>query len=252
MDMICEFEVTVPAPAGEEKRNAYVYCPEGEGPFPVLYFFDGQNAFWDERAPYGQSWRLADFLQRNRVGMIVATAECDKRNRLSEYSPFPFRISDEVCSSGKGRQFMDWMTGPFKRLIDERFPTRPDRKNTFVMGSSMGGLMAIYALSAYGNVFSRAVSMSAAVWADGKESARLCRELPADAALYFDYGTAELKRYAKYQRPALELVERALKEWGGEYEFYMAPGGHHNEAAWRARLPRAFAFLGYPQAKEGV
>ena len=56
--MFDTFSVKVPSPGGEEERTARVYIPEGRGRFPVLYLFDGQTAFFDDRAPFGDSWRM--------------------------------------------------------------------------------------------------------------------------------------------------------------------------------------------------
>ena len=70
--MIEEFTVTVPAPAGEEARVASVYVPKTSAPCPVVYLFDGQTAFFDERSPYGGSLRLGEFLDEHSVPVIVA------------------------------------------------------------------------------------------------------------------------------------------------------------------------------------
>ena len=71
--MVEELTATLPAPSGMQERNAYVYCPDFDGRFPVLYLFDGQTAFWDDRAPYGASLRLGELLNRMSAPLIVAT-----------------------------------------------------------------------------------------------------------------------------------------------------------------------------------
>ena len=243
--MIESFTVTVPAPSGEQARTATVYLPEIDAPCAVLYLFDGQTAFSDARAPFGSSLRLGDFLAAHAVPLIAVGVDCDKRDRLTEYSPFPFRERGGIVSEGKGKAYMDWLTGDFKRTIDARYKTLPDRRHTFLMGSSMGGLMAMYGLSAYGHVFSRAVSMSAAVWVDIVKSAALVGGFAKDAALYFDYGTGEFSPKYPKQREALAAVEAALAAWGGEYRFHLIQGAKHNEEAWRQRLPAALRFLGF-------
>lgn len=166
--MIHEFFVTVPAPAGEEERRAYVYLPRGYDGirrFPVLYLFDGQTAFYDHRAPYGESLRLGEYLDAHNVPVIAAAVECDAKNRLTEYSPFPFR-SEYGDSEGKGENYMRWLTGAFKPYIDERYATLPQRENTYVAGSSMGGLMSLYALSCFSGTFIGAAALSPSLWGD--------------------------------------------------------------------------------------
>ena len=243
--MIEEFSVQVPAPAGEEARTVSVYLPKAHTPCAVLYAFDGQTAFSDERAPFGSSLRLGELLDAHAVPLIVVGVDCDKANRLTEYSPFPFRFEGKGASEGKGKIYMDWLTGVLKPLIDGRYPTLRDRAHTFVMGSSMGGLMTIYALSEHADFFSGGIAMSPSVWADAEKCAALAARIPADARLYLDYGTAELNAAFPAQRAALDAVLAALKERGGAYRFDFVKGAKHNEAAWRKRLPAALAFLGF-------
>ena len=206
--MIEEFTAIVPAPAGAEERIVSVYIPKDGRPCAVLYLFDGQTAFFDERSPYGGSLRLGEFLDANGIPLLVVGVACDRKNRLTEYSPFPFRVNENIRSEGKGKVFMDWLTGTLKPHIDGRYGTYFDRAHTFIMGSSMGGLMAMYALAEYGHIFSRAVSMSAAVWTDPEKSAAFVKKFAPDAALYFDYGTAEMARSFPTSAPRLRRSER--------------------------------------------
>lgn len=245
--MIDEFSVVVPAPAGEEERTASVYYPamlQG-APAAVLYLFDGQTAFFDRRAPFGNSLRLGEFLDAHNIPLMVAAVDCDAHNRLTEYSPFTFSQKGKYSSEGKGGVYMDWLTGTFKPMIDRRYPTIADRAHTFVMGSSMGGLMAIYALADYGKYFSRAVAMSPSLWVDAAASVALVGRLPKDARLYLDYGSAEFSPSYPAQRTALDAVVSALGQWGGEFRFDLIRGARHSETAWRKRLPAALSFLGF-------
>ena len=243
--MIEEFTAIVPAPAGAEERIVSVYIPKDGRPCAVLYLFDGQTAFFDERSPYGGSLRLGEFLDANGIPLLVVGVACDMKNRLTEYSPFPFRVNENIVSEGKGKVFMDWLTGTLKPHIDGRYGTHFDRAHTFIMGSSMGGLMTMYALADYAQVFSRGVAMSPAVWVDAEKSAALVRRFPADTRIYLDYGTGEFSAVFPNQRPALGALKDALEDWGGGYEFQMIRGAKHTESAWRRRLPAAFSFLGF-------
>lgn len=239
--MIEELTVTLPAPSGMQERNAYVYCPDFDGRFPVLYLFDGQTAFWDDRAPYGASLRLGELLNRMNAPLIVATVECDRRDRLSEYSPFVF-ASRFGRSTGQGKQFMDWLTGTFKQQIDGTYPTRSDRAHTYLMGSSMGGLMSLFGLARYPHIFSRAAALSPSLWTDPVGCEELLDALPADARLWLDYGEVELRQHGKNQARALRMAEEKLAGRAG-CEFHIIEGGRHDEASWRARLPQVLAFL---------
>ena len=242
--MIEEFSAIVPAPAGEESRTVSVYLPKTQAPCPVLYAFDGQTLFFDERAPFGMSLRLGELLDAYNVPLIAVGVACDKVNRLTEYSPYPF-TAGKLCSEGKGKIFMDWLTGTLKPLIDGKYNTLPARAHTFVMGSSMGGLMALYALSAYRAYFSGAVAMSPAFFTGAEACVGYAKSLPKDAKLYLDCGTGEFGAAYPAQPAALEGVVRALGEWGGAYKYVLEKGAKHNEEAWRKRLPAALSFLGF-------
>ena len=165
--MIKRFEVNLPLVNGEmEKRTAYIYLPESyeKEPheyYPVLYMFDGHNVFFDSDATFGKSWGMQEYMDKTNTQMIIAAVECNhspNHGRLEEYSPFTFRISDVGFVPGRGKATIDWYVDVFKRGIDKNYRTLPDREHTFIAGSSMGGLMSIYALMEYNHVYSRAAA----------------------------------------------------------------------------------------------
>ena len=160
--MVQKWKITIPEFTGSQERSAYVYLPDSyedspETHYPVLYMFDGHNVFFDADATYGKSWGMKEYLDRTETQMIVAAVECNHspdHGRLKEYAPFSFR--DTQCGSitGMGHITMEWLVHTFKPEIDRKFRTMPDRLHTFIGGSSMGGLMSIYAVTQYNHVFS--------------------------------------------------------------------------------------------------
>ncbi len=170
--MVYDWEIEIPPLTGGRKRKAYIYLPDGydgvEDRYPVMYMFDGHNLFSDKEASYGKSWGLAEYLDGTRTRLIVAAAECNHEGncRLSEYSPLDFTMRGEKIR-GRGKQYMDWLVKTFKPYIDANYRTLPDREHTAIGGSSMGGLMTVYALSAYNKYFSRGAALSPSLWACG-------------------------------------------------------------------------------------
>ncbi len=170
--MVYDWEIEIPPLTGGRKRKAYIYLPDGydgvEDRYPVMYMFDGHNLFSDKEASYGKSWGFAEYLDGTRTRLIVAAAECNHEGncRLSEYSPFDFTMRGEKIR-GRGKQYMDWLVKTFKPYIDANYRTLPDREHTAIGGSSMGGLMTVYALSAYNKYFSRGAALSPSLWACG-------------------------------------------------------------------------------------
>ena len=148
--MVITWNVTIPELTGEEARKAYLYLPESydrepDKHYPVLYMFDGHNVFFDSDATYGKSWGMKEYMDFTGTQLLIAAVECNHspdNGRLREYSPFPFDDPKMGHFPGLGRKTMEWMIGSFKKDIDSRFRTLADRENTFIAGSSMGGLMS--------------------------------------------------------------------------------------------------------------
>ena len=170
--MVKKWSVSYPAVNGVEQRRVYVYLPtmyeaDPERRYPVLYMFDGQNVFFDADATYGKSWGVADYLDYTDTPLIVAAVECNagaNNERLVEYSPYRFDDPQFGHFDGKGQATMSWYIHRFKPFIDRSFRTLPDREHTFIGGSSMGGLMSLYALLQYNDTFSRAAALSPSIW----------------------------------------------------------------------------------------
>ena len=244
--MIDKWSITIPELSGDEPRNVYVYLPDcaGEDPelrFPVLYMFDGHNVFFDEDATYGKSWGMQEYAEDSELPLIIAAVECthDPNNgRLSEYSPFTFSEEGFGRIKGRGRQTMEWMINTFKPMIDENYPTLPDREHSFIAGSSMGGLMSLYAVTKYNHVFSRAAALSPSVWAGGGRLDRMLREaeIAPGTVVYMDYGENELANHAdmlhRFSRVASILMERGVL-----LNCRIVPGGDHCEASWERQIP---------------
>ena len=169
--MVIKWDVTIPKLSGDMPRKVYLYLPESyrEEPdrrYPVMYMFDGHNVFFDEDATFGKSWGMNDFMESSEKQLIIVGVECNHRGnqRLSEYAPVSFSDPKLGKIRGRGSATMNWMVGELKPYIDERYRTLPDRENTIIAGSSMGGLMALYAVTAYNHVFSRAACLSPSLW----------------------------------------------------------------------------------------
>ena len=252
--MIERWKIPVRPVTGRAPRTVYVYLPEAaesdpDARFPVLYMFDGHNVFFDEDATYGKSWGMGEYLDETETPMIVVAVDCNHRppnGRLSEYSPFTFDDPQFGHVVGKGRRFMDWLVETLKPVIDERYPTLPDRETTFIAGSSMGGLMSLYAITAYNAVFSRAAALSPSVWLVKNRMARLIRqaELAPDTVIYMDYGQREMGNHQGMLRCFMNTAD-ALLEKGALVTSRIVPNGDHCEACWEEQIPFFMHILTY-------
>ncbi len=244
--MVIKWDLAIPALTGDALRRAYVYVPEACAcdetlRCPVLYMFDGHNVFFDEDATYGKSWGMKEYLDAAGLPLIVAAVECDHspdNGRLSEYSPFSFQTPDLGRITGRGRLTMDWLAHTFKPEIDRDFPTLPDRTHTMIAGSSMGGLMSLYAVLEYNHIFSRAAALSPSLWVAPGKLEQLIRQAPlaGDTVVYLDYGARELSFHPRmdrqFSRTAARLLERHVL-----LTSRIVPGGDHCEASWERQIP---------------
>ena len=244
--MIGKWSITIPELSGKRKRNAYIYLPDEcrndpEARYPVLYMFDGHNVFYDEDATYGKCWGMREYMEKTRLPMIIVAVECNhgKNNaRLKEYSPYTFSRERFGRIQGRGDRYMQWLVNEFKPMIDAEYPTMPERENTFIAGSSMGGLMSLYAVLAYNDTFSRAACLSPSIWTSPKKLRALVREaeIEPDTVIYMDYGANEMGNHDDmlrfYSLMIKELMDRRI-----HLTSRIIPGGEHCEACWEEQIP---------------
>lgn len=251
--MVERWKVKLSALTGEEERTAYAYLPVGYGEsgrrYPVMYMFDGHNLFCDSEATYGKSWGLSDYLDYTRTPLIIAAVECNHKghSRLSEYSPVDFFFHDGTPIKGQGKKYMDWLTGEFKPFIDENFLTLPDRENTAIGGSSMGGLMTIYALCKYGKYFSRGAALSPSLWMNGGSMSGGFlekAEFKKPTALFTSYGSREFSNHSAQQKAFAEACSLFIKR-GVNITARVVEGGTHSESSWQKQIPYFMNSLGF-------
>ena len=142
---------------------------------------------------------------------------------------------------------MDWLVQELKPWIDARYPTLPDRANTAIGGSSMGGLMSLYAAALYNGVFSKAACLSPSVRLSMEpltadlQKARLRK----DTRVYISWGEKEARsqhQLAEYTHNALTIAH-LLAEAGADVYPYFQMEGRHCEADWRLQLEGCFGYL---------
>ncbi len=249
--MILVKKIRIPELPTEKPRRLYLCLPNGyeksERRYPVVYMFDGHNVFYDRHATYGKSWGMREYLKKSKLPVIIVAVECNPEGfrRLSEYSPWDFSAPRPVGHiEGLGKVTMDWFTNVLKPEIDAQYRTLPDRGHTMIAGSSMGGLMSLYAAVEYNHVFSRAAALSPSLWVSPSKLKALIRSHPlADPTrIWLDMGTGEIDP----KRRALSGMFETAKELanaGADVSANVIPGAVHNEAAWEKRIPDFMKYL---------
>lgn len=144
---------------------------------------------------------------------------------------------------------MEWLIHKFKPEIDSMVRTIPDREHTFIAGSSMGGLMSLYALLEYNRYFSKAAALSPSLWVDPDKLSDLIRHarIHPNTTLYMDYGSKELHNHSNmihsFGKMVSLLMERQIFT-----NCRIVPDGEHCEASWERQIPFFMKTLMYGQS----
>ena len=247
--MIIVKKIQIPELPTEKPRRLYVYLPKdyekSDRRYPVLYMFDGHNVFYDSHATYGKSWGMREYLTRTKMPLILVAVECNPEDhrRLSEYSPWDFSRW-RLSVSGQGKTTMDWFTKSLKPAIDAEYRTLPDRDHTGIAGSSMGGLMSLYALAEYNDVFSRAAALSPTLFLNPKPMWDLIKNSPLQlpTRLYLDYGSGETKEDPRAWSLMFKAAQLMTKK-GAHVAARVVPDALHSEAYWEERIPVFMDYL---------
>ena len=241
-------------------RPLHIYLPEdyfaSEERYPVMYFFDGHNLYNDADATYGKSWGLRDFMQGWGKKMILVGIECghDGEERLSEYLPYKANKGSHFDRFAPlGDATMQWILSEVKPMVDLEYRTIPFRECTGIAGSSMGGLMAIYALVHYNRWFSKGGCISSAIGFCMRPLMSDMRKnkLSPDTRMYLSWGTREAwgcKDPDQEDRSSKtygwnKKVADAARGSGAEVKMRCQVGGGHCEADWEKLVPEFMNFL---------
>lgn len=236
------------APGGED-RTIHLYLPnnyyDSDERYPVVYMFDGHNLFYDSDATYGKSWGMADFLDRWEKRVIVVGLECSHHGneRLAEFCPYGFKERGVGTIVGRGVETMEWMVGTLKPYIDAHYRTWSHREATAIGGSSMGGMMALFAVLRYNEVYSKSAAVSPEFFATLPLFMRELRQHPIDpdTRLFMSWGTEEDRRGWMTKR--ILKMEAAVQKHGVSTWLYNQQGGQHCEGDWEKQVPTWMEFL---------
>ena len=250
--MLKKWYVTITQLSGNQKRRCYIYLPdsyrkEPEKRYPVLYMFDGHNVFLDSDATFGKSWGMRDYMQKSKKQLIIVAVECNHEGnkRLEEYAPYSFEAPQLGKIRGRGATYMNWLVKTLKPYIDENYRTLPDREHTTIAGSSMGGLMSLYAVCAYNHVFQKAACLSPSLWVDANKAMQMVSKsnVRPDTCIYMDYGSEEMDNHFA-SAGALLAVNQLLMARQVKTTLRIVPGGNHSEASWEKQIPIFMECLG--------
>lgn len=237
-----------------DDRDILVYLPPDYESalvrrYPVLYLHDGQNVFDAETAFAGHEWRADETAEALiRAGEIEPIIMVGIYNtgvrRVEEYTP---TRDVRRQSGGQADRYAQMIVEELKPFIDREYRTMPDRANTGMAGSSLGGLVTLYIGIKRPDVFGKLAALSPSVWWGGRAILDVIRHAPEPSVrprIWVDVGAAEGPEYIVEDVPLLRdlLVERGWM-YGRDLSYLEAVGAGHNEQAWAARMNGVLLFL---------
>lgn len=208
----------------------------------MIYLQDGQNLF-DPEESFAGSWRVDIAMDQAAAkgfeGIAVGIPNAGE-DRLVEYSPF----DDPEGGPGRGSDYVTYMAETIKPLVDARYRTIPGRGTTGVAGSSMGGLISLFAFFARPDIFGAAAAMSPALWYADRAIFGLVEAAPFQGGrIYLDVGHLEGEETLRDAHRLRDLLLAKGYRKGEQVRYVEDHAGGHEEAAWGHRIRAALPFL---------
>jgi len=235
-------------------RGVWIYLPptydeNAAARFPVVYMHDGQNLF-DPRAAFGGvAWDVDGAMdggaEAGTIREAIVVGVENNASRIDEYTPTP---DASVMGGGRGDLYVRFLVEEVKPMIDRTYRTLPGRETTAVVGSSLGGLISLYAGVRRPDVFGVVGALSPSTWWDGRvilrEAMSLAGRPVRPLRVYVDSGDAGASRDGVDDTRELAATLRAAGYVEGTtLRYVVQAGGQHSERYWAMRLPGALAFM---------
>ena len=255
-----------------EPRNVDVWLPphyDKSRRYSVLYMHDGQSLFDGSMSLSKHSWGVAEtvarLLREEKIDDFIVVGIWNSGNhrhseyfpqKALEYMPLALRTTfTQTMLDGKprGNDYLKFIVEELKPAIDRAYSTRPDRANTWIMGSSMGGISSLYAITEYPGVFGAAACLSTHWIGTLDDNAGIplatFRYLdehlpdPATHRIYMDHGTVGLDAFYGTHQAFVDILMREKGFTDAVYESRVFAGAAHDELAWSQRLAAPLMFL---------
>jgi len=211
--------------------------------YPVLYLQDGQNLY-NDYAPFG-TWgvdkSMTKLAEEGKGDVIIIAIDHGGVDRIEEFNPFPTK----KLSNSQGRNYVNFLKDTLKPYVDSHFRTLPDRENTAIGGSSMGGLITIYSGFRYPETFGKLMVFSPSLWVNPNihfESMNFYKLFKSKIYLYAGAreGASMIPLINHFKE---SLHRKGLNEHIIKIKTAIDPRGQHNEYRWGIEFPKAIKWL---------
>ncbi|WP_411767316.1 alpha/beta hydrolase [Winogradskyella sp. A3E31] len=260
-----------------QPRPVDIWLPEDysiEKKYSVLYMHDGQMLFDSTTTWNKQEWKVdewaAQLMNEGKAKdfIVVAIHNIPEIRWQDLFPQKAFKLIDKsvqekllsesananIDTKFNGDNYLNFLVKELKPIIDNTYSVYPNKENTFVMGSSMGGLMSMYAVAEYSDVFGGAACISTHwVGAAPREDnpmpdaifSYMENNLPKAGShkLYFDYGNQTLDQHYPQYAPRVDAILKEKGYTNEDSKNLFFEGTDHSENSWNARLDQPLLFL---------
>ena len=235
---------TIEAPQLKTTRKIWLYLPKNyttsTKKYPVIYMHDAQNLF-DVKTSFAGEWNIDEKLDSLNAQVIVVGIENGGEKRMDELTPY----KHPKYNGGNANNYLDFIVTTLKPIIDKKYRTKTNAKNTAIFGSSLGGLTSFYAILKYPKVFGKAGIFSPAFWFNRNEINELTQKAPKlNSKIYFLCGDNEGDADVI---PDLNKIEELINTNRcyclNLNKKEIIKGGQHNEKLWRDNFVKAYLWL---------
>jgi len=240
-------------PGLNRTRRVWVYLPPGyEGGtqrYPTIYLQDGQNVF-DAATSFAGEWGVDETIDSlaslGVAGAIVVAIDNGGALRMNEYNPW--KNASARMGGGEGAVYVEFLARTLKPYMDAHYRTRTDARNTTIAGSSMGGLISLYASLTRPEVFGNAGVFSCACWIARDEIMALVkRTKPGRQPAHFYFVVGSLEGSNREPEQDQTAIARAMNgagfPTGSAVVARVLADGRHEEWFWRREFPAAYLWL---------
>lgn len=229
-------------------RRIWIYLPKdyasSDKKYPVLYLQDGQNLF-DNATSYAGEWGIDETLneifdQKGKPAIVIGI-DNGAEKRLEELSPF----KNEKYGGGRAGDYVRFITETLKPFVDENYRTLSNTENTWIGGSSLGALTAVYGAVKYPETFGKILAFSPAFWFNAKPLNDFISEAKVSLKhqkYYFVQGKYEDEGMEEETRKVIKQLS-AKKVKSKNILLKIDEDGKHNEAYWKREFGKAFLWL---------
>jgi alpha-glucosidase len=230
-------------PQLNRERTIRIYLPpkyhQSNKHYPVIYMHDAQNLF-DDATSYVGEWGVDEILNKlyseTNFGVIVVGIDHGDKFRINELKPF----DDPKYGKGEGELYLEFIVHTLMPYIEQHYRVSKNKDDTAMIGSSLGGLITLYAAHRYPKKFGKIGVFSPAYWiAKNLKDTVAKSPLSADLMFFTIMGVKEGDKMLEFFTDFNDVFRTQVKKFYSE----ITPNAEHNETYWRSQFERSVRWL---------